>query len=145
MAKIININAAQRLGMTNSLQKGGKKMPLSECLKIMVNDLEQEINNRVLDVGYFGNFSVNIGKKNPEFWGKDIALFVEQDTKHEGEAFLGVSVLHPTLPVERPVYLAKGDRKKLIEFIKKEGFDETLLKTVNGLSESLQIAPFTPY
>ena len=139
--KIININNVQSLGMTDAIRKSAEDLPLTKCLKSMINDLETEINNRIHDVGYFSDFSVKMVKnKVPDFWGKELALFVEKDTQKEGSAYLGVSVLHPTMAVERPVYLAKGDRKKLIEYIKRENFEKELEQTVNSIVESLKTA-----
>lgn len=121
--------------MTN---KVGVKMDLSQALDKMIKNLSDGVRG-IPDSGFIRGFSENLPKgEKPAFFGKDLALFVERDESRDGRAYLGVSVLHPTMATSATSYLMNGDRNRILEYISQEGFKTEVLDTVNDLAESLK-------
>ena len=74
----------------------------------------------------------------PQIYCKNIALFVQKDEQIDGNAFLGVGVLHPTMNKNVTTYLTSGNRKELLEYINSKDFLKEFEETVIDLSESLK-------
>lgn len=124
-----------RPSKTISEPKMDLKKELDKIIKITKGRIEKEIP----DIGYFRNFGVNLNTETkPDFFGRDISLFIERDEKHEGKAFLGISVLHPTMDIDASVYITNGDRKQLLNYINRSDFNEELQNAVKRLSDSLK-------
>lgn len=130
----INIEASKA-----SLRTNGYKMDLKKELDKIISTAKDRVEREVHDTGYFRDFGVNLEKGiKPDFFGRDIALFIERDEKRDGRAFLGISVLHPTKDIDASVYLTNGSRKQLLEYMNNENFNEELQATIKKLSESLE-------
>ena len=108
-------------------------------LEKIINKVAERAEAEIPDKGYFRSFAENFEKDTKtDLFAKDIALFVERDEEREGRAFLGVSVLHPTMSLDITNYLMNGNRKEIIEFLKKPEFKENLKNRILSLSESLK-------
>lgn len=108
-----------------------------------LNKITEKIKSRVAmeipDRGYFRNFAENFEQGyNSGLFCKNIALFVERDEKQDGNAYLGISVLHPTMNQQVSTYLMRGDRKSLLEFLNGKEFNAEFKDTVLKLTESLE-------
>ena len=91
------------------------------------------------DKGYFNNFGVNLPKNTKtNFFGRDISLFIERDEKRDGQAFLGISVLHPKKDIDASVYITNGDKTQILEYMQQEGFNAELQVAIQRLSNSLK-------
>lgn len=91
------------------------------------------------DKGYFNNFGVNLPKgTKTNFFGRDVSLFIERDEKRDGQAFLGISVLHPKKDVDASVYITNGDKKQILEYMQQENFNAELQDAIQRLSNSLK-------
>ena len=91
------------------------------------------------DKGYFNNFGVNLPKNTKtNFFGRDISLFIERDEKRDGQAFLGISVLHPKKDIDASVYITSGDKTQILEYMQQEGFNAELQVAIQRLSNSLK-------
>ena len=133
--KIIKINPYT----TSTNLSSTKKITIDDLISKSIDSLGKNVENYVRDRGYFSSFSETFDTdKIPEFFGKKVALFIERDEAREGRAFLGVSVLHPTMAVERPTYLMNGTKDKILEFINNKDFKAQLKDTIMQLSESLK-------
>ena len=131
--KIVKINSIK------IPQTSVKNSSLVSNLEKIINKLKLRIEREIPDRGFFRNFAENLEEKEKTtFWGKDIALFVERDAKHDGHAYLGVSVLHPTMALESSTYFMNGDRKKILEYISQDKFKKELSDTIMALVENLK-------
>ena len=133
----INKNISTKL-VNKNIKIGKAKMDFSAELDKMITTLKDRVSKEVPDTGYFRNFAVNLEKgKKPDFFAKNIAIFVEKDEERDGRAYLGVSVLHPTMDLMSYAYLMNGDRDKILNFIDKEDFkpeiESAFLKLAEGL------------
>lgn len=136
---MIKLNSIENRICARQLISRGNNMSLSSELNNVINRLKERVSKEIPDKGFFRNFAENFDKGyKPEFYGKDIALFIERDAERDGRAFLGVSVLHPTVSLTSSTYLMNGDRKKILEFLNDKDFAKELEKTVLELSESLK-------
>ena len=112
---------------------------LNNELKNIIERVKNRVEKEVPDTGYFRNFAENFNKNyKPDFYGKNIALFVQRDEQRDGRAFLGVSVLHPTMNTHASTYIMNGDRDKILEYLKDNNFEQEFKETVLELSESLK-------
>ena len=117
----------------------GKNMNLSDEIASVIERVKSRVEREIPDKGFFRNFAENFNKEyKPEFFGKDIALFVERDSERDGRAFVGVAVLHPTQSLTASTYLMNGNRDRILEYLNNESFKSELEKTVLELSESLK-------
>ncbi len=118
-----------------------KKMDssLNQQLIKMADKVKQRVEKEIPDRGFFRNFAENFEKGfKPTLYCKNIALFVERDEMRDGRAFLGVSVLHPTMNKQMSTYIMNGDRKGIMEYLSNKDFVKELEGTVLNLSESLK-------
>lgn len=123
----------------NKLKSGCAKMDLSKELDRMIEVLKDRVSKEVTDSGYFRNFAINLEKgQKPDFFAKDIALFVEKDEARDGRAYLGVSVLHPTMSLDATTYIMNGNRNKILEYINEKDFKEEIKAAVLELAEGLE-------
>lgn len=112
---------------------------LDSQLEKIVNKIKERVSREVPDTGYFRNFAENFEKGfRPELFCKNIALFVQRDEQRDGRAFLGVSVLHPTMNKHMATYIMNGDRNKILEYISTSEFSTEFKDTVLELSEALE-------
>lgn len=74
----------------------------------------------------------------PDLFCKNIALFVQRDEQRDGRAFLGISVLHPTMNKQISTYIVNGDRNRLLEYMNDDKFNNEFKETVLKLSKSLE-------
>lgn len=120
-------------------QNGVSKVELSESLDKVVDKLKTRLEREMPDTGFFRSFAENFDKDvKPQFYGKDISLFVQRDNKRDGRAYLGISVLHPQLCLDATSYLMNGTRENILEYISNPEFNDELTKMVLDLSESLK-------
>lgn len=119
--------------------KGGSKMNMSKELEKIVETVKTRVEREIPDKGYFRNFSENIdAKNNSDFFGSNIALFIERDEEREGRAFLGISVLHPQLKMDATSYLMNGDRETISKYLQNPELKAKLEEKIVKLSEALQ-------
>lgn len=122
-----------------SQQTNRQAMDLKKELDKIIAKTKDRVEKEIADTGYFRNFGVNLDKGiKPSFFGRDIALFVERDEKHDGRAFLGISVLHPTMDVDASMYLTSGNRKELLDYMNNKNFNQELQAKIKELSNSLE-------
>ena len=134
----INLKNIQKSVLENNKIKSGT-MDLSKELDSMIAKLKERVTREIPDTGYFRNFAINLEKgKKPDFFASDIALFVEKDEMKDGNAFLGVSVLHPTMCLDATTYLMDGNRNKILEYINNKDFKSEIQKNILELAESLK-------
>lgn len=115
------------------------KTNLTNELTKIIDRLKVRVEKEVHDKGYFRNFAENFDKNyKPEFFGKNVALFVQRDEKNDGKAFLGIDVLHPTMNKHMYTYVMNGDRNAILNYINNENFIKEFEETVLDLSESLK-------
>lgn len=123
----------------NTIIRGKQKMDLSKELNKVIERLKLRVEKEIPDTGYFRNFAENFDSGvKPDFFGKNIALFIERDESRDGRAYLGVSVLHPQLSMDVATYIMNGDRNRILEYINQEGFSNELKNVVLELAESLK-------
>ncbi len=108
-------------------------------LEKIVNKIKERVSREIPDVGYFRNFAENFEKGyKSELFCKNIALFVQRDEQRQGRAFLGVSVLHPTMNKQISSYVMNGDRNKILEYLSDSNFKTEFKETVLELAEALK-------
>ena len=118
-----------------------KKMnnDLNNQLVKIVDRVKSRVEKEIPDKGYFRNFAENFDKGyQPQFFGKNIALFIQRDEERDGRAFLGIDVLHPTMNKHMYTYVYNGDRKALLKYLSDENFIKEFEEVVLDLSESLK-------
>lgn len=123
----------------NNIIRGKEKiMDLTKELDTIIEKTKKLVLG-LPDKGYFRNFGVNLpeGTKT-NFYGRDIALFIERDEVRDGKMFLGISVLHPKKDIDSSLYLLNGNKKQILEYMNKESFNSELQEAVNKLSNSLK-------
>ena len=121
----------------NTVKKMNSNLDI-ELIKI-INRIKDRIEREIPDTGFFRNFAENFDKNyRPDLFCKNIALFVQRDEMRDGRAFLGVSVLHPTMNKQFSTYIMNGDRNKILEYINNSKFNEEFKNTVLKLSEKLK-------
>ncbi len=119
--------------------KGGKKMDISSELDKIIEIIKGRVEREIPDKGFFRDFAENLeAGKEPDFFGSNIALFVERDAERDGRAFLGVSVLHPQIRMDATSYLMNGDRETILKFLQDPQLKEKLQKNILKLSDSLK-------
>ena len=134
MTKIVNIYTQKIIN--NNIKN---KQTFSEELSKIINSMKSELDKRVKDSRYSGNFAVNFEKGYvPEFYAKNVALFIEKDLQEEGKSYLGISVLHPTMPEDARTYLTSGTLREILEYLEKNNFKDELKSAILELSEELQ-------
>lgn len=133
-----DINQLHKVSLKN-VKQGKTKMDLSKELDKVIEKMKARIEREIPDTGYFRNFAENFEKgSKPDFFGKDISLFVERDEARDGRAYLGISVLHPELCLDSATYLMNGDRNKILEYMNSKDFKEELKNDILELAESLK-------
>ena len=121
----------------NTVKKMNSNLDI-ELIKI-INRIKDRIEREIPDTGFFRNFAENFDKNyRPDLFCKNIALFVQRDEMRDGRAFLGVSVLHPTMNKQFSTYIMNGDINKILEYINNSKFNEEFKNTVLKLSEKLK-------
>lgn len=133
-----DINHLQKITLKN-VKQGKRKMDLSKELDKVIERMKSRIEREIPDTGYFRNFAENFEKgTKPDFFGRDISLFIERDEARDGRAYLGVSVLHPEMCLDASTYLMNGNRNKILEYINNKEFKEELKNDILELAESLK-------
>ena len=56
----------------------------------------------------------------------------------DGRAFIGVSVLHPTMNKQFSTYIMNGNRNRILEYINDSNFNTEFKETVLKLSDALK-------
>ena len=121
----------------NMVQKLDSNLDLE--LEIRINRIKDRVEREIPDTGFFRNFAENFDKNyKPDFFCKNIALFVQRDEMRDGRAFLGVSVLHPTMNKQFSTYFMNGNRSKILEYINNSNFNQEFKDTVLKLSDALK-------
>ncbi len=134
MVKIIQLNV-------NNITKNNKlkQVSLPDELSNIIKNMKEELDKRIKDSRYSTNFAVNFEKGYiPDFYAKNIALFVEKDRHEIDNAFLGISVLHPTMDIDARTYITNGKLKDLLEYVNKQDFKDELKTIIMELSEDLK-------
>lgn len=130
-----NIN---RIKHTN-IQMTQMNTDLNKELEKISAKIKDRVCKEVPDTGYFRNFAENFEKGyKPDLFCKNVALFVQRDEERDGRAFLGVSVLHPTMNKQISTYIVNGDRNRLLEYMNDDKFNNEFKETVLKLSKSLE-------
>ena len=118
-----------------------KKMnnDLSSQLMKIVDRLKTRVEREVPDKGYFRNFAENFDKDyKSELFCKNISLFVHRDEQKDGRAYLGISVLHPTMNRHVYSYIMNGNREDILDYISDKNFIKEFEDLVLDYSESLK-------
>lgn len=135
MIKYMSANLAPVKNTTNKRTVG---MDLTKELDTIIEKTRKLIIG-LPDKGYFYDFGVNLPKgTKTNFFGRDVSLFIERNEKHDGQAFLGISVLHPKKDIDASIYLTNGDKTQLLEYINREDFNAELQDAIKRLSNSLK-------
>ena len=105
----------------------------------IITRISGRVEKEIPDTGFFRDFSENIGNLSlKDFFGKDIALFIQRDAKRDGYAYFGVAVQHPTMGIDAYSYLMSGKRKEILDFIAGEDGLNRIQSAAAQLSESLK-------
>ena len=112
---------------------------LNKELEKITSKIKERVSKEIPDTGYFRSFAENFEKGyKPDLFCKNIALFVQRDEQRDGRAFLGISVLHPTMNKQISTYIVNGDRNSILKYINDENFNKEFETTVLKLSKSLE-------
>ncbi len=116
--------------------KGITNMKFSQELDKVVARMKARIEREIPDTGYFRNFAEDFVNPDEKLCAKAVSLSVERDENIDGNALLLVSVLHPFMNIDASSMLVSGKRDKILEYMKKDGFKDEVVRKIHELADS---------